>query len=436
MACGDARIDYDQHRDAILYFYNRPGQLRSPDGAEEQLDGYTKTRVEMTRAFKTAATSFADGIAGRRRRYHLRRMHAAGGVQLADWEVDIVRQRETLLRVLISTLVLEVDDNVPEATNPVDRIFSVLNLADDKDDFPEFPDYERPCEEIYQDAARRMLMQGHTDVLAYCQPASGVPGNSKSVVQPTTVSSWAPDWRLPIKRPCVHIWHGTFCASGSTPDEQQHIGSPDPKVITIRGVMVDHIKLLGAEWDPNWLTRLDCRAALQFLAEIRAFCESSPRYTSDPELDAIRVAIADRYNYREPERQPELREGYSEAVAYLEKGASGKPNDPFAALGLQATEDDGIEWFSPWYVFCLKNLHSRRPFVSETGYVGLAPSLALPGDQIVIFLGGKAAYVVRRTVTEESSGVYYRLVGECFAHGIMYGEHMELGPEVRTFLLR
>jgi hypothetical protein len=63
------------------------------------------------------------------------------------------------------TLVLEVDDNQPEATNPLDRIFSVLPFTDE---FAGFPDYGRKCEEVYQGAARRILMQGYIDVLCYC----------------------------------------------------------------------------------------------------------------------------------------------------------------------------------------------------------------------------------------------------------------------------
>lgn len=81
--CGEKRLDYEELRDALLYWNNRPGQVASPDGEEEKLEGYIKTRMEVTRAFKTSASTLAEGIAGHRRRYWLRKMHLSGQAKLA-----------------------------------------------------------------------------------------------------------------------------------------------------------------------------------------------------------------------------------------------------------------------------------------------------------------------------------------------------------------
>ncbi|KAK0614482.1 heterokaryon incompatibility protein-domain-containing protein [Immersiella caudata] len=404
------------------------------------MPGYLKTRVEMMRAFRTGANSFLEGVLTRRRRYHLRRMHATGepssaviaGRPLAPWERDIATQQETLLRVLVVTLVLEVDHSQPEATNPLDRIFSVMQFADDKNEFVGFPEYGRKCEEVYQDAARCMLMQGHVDVLCYCQSPGEVEG----------LATWAPDWREPIKRPSINIWtDNLFCASGDT-RKGQAVTAPDDKTVILRGVMVDRIKETGSEWDPDWTAKLDCSAALAYLEEVKQFCAASSRYVhTQPagddggdggvgiDVEVLRTAIADRYNYREEERHPELLEGYRAAVEYMKAIASG--TNPHEIYGMVV--DDEIGWQAPWFTFCVKNLHSRRPFLSETGFVGLVPMSAQPGDQVVIFLGGRAAYVIRRANVAEETWI---LVGECFAHGIMYGEFMEGKPEVRDFRLR
>ncbi|KAM0334422.1 hypothetical protein ACHAQA_001448 [Verticillium albo-atrum] len=422
ITCGHAKLEFADLRDAILYVNNRPGQIDSPDNAEQQLPGYLKTRAEMMRAFRSSANSFLESVMSRRRRYHLRLMSMQPtALTLASWEEAIIKQRETLFRILVSTHVLEVDYNQPESTNPVDRIFSVLHFADDESEFTEFPDYQRGCEEIYQDAARRMLMQGHIDVLSYCQRR-----------QKTPLATWAPDWRLPIKKPCVGSpWIGSFCASGETLKDQV-VGAPDLNTVTLRGVLVDNIKQVGGIWDPNWLVPLDCGAALAYLAEIRDLCAASPQYAATKRADGVntdmmRIAIADRYSYREEERHQELVEGYKLAVEYMEANVSG--TDPHAAFGMQM--EDEIGWQAPWYAFCLKNLHSRRPFVSETGYVGLAPMEAMPGDRLVIFLGGRVPYVVR----EVEGLATAELFGDCYVHGIMYGELMEDGPKVRTFTL-
>ncbi|PLB39822.1 uncharacterized protein BDW47DRAFT_102483 [Aspergillus candidus] len=59
----------------------------------------------------------------------------------------------------------------------------------------------------------------------------------------------------------------------------------------------------------------------------------------------------------------------------------------------------------------------RRVLRTRNGYIGLAPPGAQKGDQVVLLEGGRVPYLLRK-VDDES----YKLVGECYVHGIMYGE--------------
>lgn len=63
---------------------------------------------------------------------------------------------------------------------------------------------------------------------------------------------------------------------------------------------------------------------------------------------------------------------------------------------------------------------SRRLFVTEKGYVGLGATSVQPGDKVFVFPGGLLPFVLR-TSTES----YYRLVGEAYVHGIMKGEALK-----------
>lgn len=72
----------------------------------------------------------------------------------------------------------------------------------------------------------------------------------------------------------------------------------------------------------------------------------------------------------------------------------------------------------------------RRPFLSVQGYVGLAPDSAEIGDIMVIFLGAKLPYVLRQT-----SDSRWRVVGEAYIHGIMYGEYFGRRRVSRDFIL-
>jgi hypothetical protein len=70
---------------------------------------------------------------------------------------------------------------------------------------------------------------------------------------------------------------------------------------------------------------------------------------------------------------------------------------------------------------------SRRPFLSISGYVGLAPEFTEQGDELVVFCGATFPYVLRRN----GDGTY-PLVGEGYVHGIMGGEFVKIAREQRS----
>lgn len=87
----------------------------------------------------------------------------------------------------------------------------------------------------------------------------------------------------------------------------------------------------------------------------------------------------------------------------------------------------------PYYANGLRALHSRRPFISKTGYVGLAPWNVDVGDKICIFLGSSTTYLLREVTNMPD---FHSLVGESFTHGVMYGEFMDEGSEIEIFKVR
>jgi len=82
------------------------------------------------------------------------------------------------------------------------------------------------------------------------------------------------------------------------------------------------------------------------------------------------------------------------------------------------------------YVDGINFLHSRRPFISRSGLVGLAPSCVEVGDEICVILGGHTPYIVSRG----SNGVR-GLRSETYVHSIMHGEFMESNPQIDIFTL-
>jgi len=59
---------------------------------------------------------------------------------------------------------------------------------------------------------------------------------------------------------------------------------------------------------------------------------------------------------------------------------------------------------------------NRRLIRTQNGYIGLAPRLVRQGDSIALMKGAKTLFVLR------PSRQSWKLVGECYIYGIMYGE--------------
>ncbi|GKT42868.1 heterokaryon incompatibility protein 6, OR allele [Colletotrichum spaethianum] len=420
--CGHASIGYADLREFIV-FLNKLNEY-NPKIQEEGGSEVTKTPTEMLRGFKTSANSFLEAVLTRRRRYQTRH-----GVPPTNQAIPAlegfgnakVKDSESLFAVLVTTLVLEIDYNHSEATDHRDRIFAVMQFADDVLEFEGLPNYTLSCEKVYRDVARRILMQGNIDLLSYCQFP-----RDKSLT-----TTWAPDWKMRIKRPNTgNPWHSKFDASKSSIHEQVVV-APDSETIQLRGVLVDVITEIGNVWNPSWIEELDCKAAPEYISEVRKLCEKSPMFAQkikDADLkDVMRICIADRYQYREPERQKELLEAYAEAVSRMTNAVRNVTVE--LEMGIEMV--DTIGWQQPWFMFVMKNLHSRRLFLSESGYVGLAPMHAQPGDKIVILLEGKTPYTVR-----ETDAGHHELVGESYVHGVMFGEFMTDDVEVRDYTFR
>jgi hypothetical protein len=69
----------------------------------------------------------------------------------------------------------------------------------------------------------------------------------------------------------------------------------------------------------------------------------------------------------------------------------------------------------------------RTLFVTEDGRIGVGPDILQKGDEICIFYGAHTPFVVRPIKSVlVNVGNYYQLVGECYVHGLMDGEAMEM----------
>jgi hypothetical protein len=89
------------------------------------------------------------------------------------------------------------------ATDPRDKIFALLTLAVDREDFPK-PNYSWPLEKVYRRFARSLIRQGH---------GLGILSLAGIQASPLFDSSWIPDWRQDSPFWNFHT-RSDFCAGG------------------------------------------------------------------------------------------------------------------------------------------------------------------------------------------------------------------------------
>jgi hypothetical protein len=402
VACGSSRIRSEDLQEALWTI----GWIRPWVQGESKFSAeFVRRCYSLRNAFDPPnSDSFVYSVTTCRSRYNDR----------------AIRERNFLLGVMDAYLTLEVDYNHPECSDSRDRVFSLLGLVKDATDFSMFPDYSKTGEEIYEELTRQFLRQGRFDILSYCQ-FPRIPRNRE-------MATWAPDWHMPTRRPCVGSLNTNerthFSPSGESGDRQQ-VEYPDLERLSLLGIHVDTVEAIGCLWDPDWLKPLEPQETLKYFGDILKFCLKSDRIKSDEpsqvDRDVARIAIGDLYYAQNPGVQMNCLKHYQQLVEFLQQKVSENPPSPKEEARVLA--DD--------YAATLKRLHSRRIIITNSGYVCLAPHHVMPENEICIILGCRAAYAIRPIGSGE-----YSLVGETYVHGAMYGECMQNVPHEKRYILR
>jgi hypothetical protein len=134
-------------------------------------------------------------------------------------------------------------------------------------------------------------------------------------------------------------------------------------------------------------------------------------YTQTLSNGCVATSSLEGRSYHEIPKSEWLRQ----AAAYLIK-ALGQSNDVSPALYKAAAGGNHFKWSR-----AANGASSHRSFArTAKGYFVLGPKVLEVGDVVCVLFGGKMPFCLRPW------GRYYRLVGECYVHGLMSGEAMEM----------
>jgi Heterokaryon incompatibility protein (HET) len=279
-----------------------------------------------------------------------------------------------------------------QATDPRDKVYALLHLARDsrqaasEGSFDPIPvDYARSVESVYHDVAKFLLAStDRLDFLSYCRSKRKVSG----------LPSWIPDWSDTDREP--HPFLGSYSVTGSS----SAIAHINGLRLTARGFQFDCVRILGDACKDSDFSRVSPSPTFQQWKELALDSCKSNGVQQHQEDDFIRTLTSDRIRnnrlndttlllFREAYRIWDARVSNEECNAT----SGARFGDLFQTLD---------------FFYSLQRATSkRRFFISEMGFMGLAPEDTQEKNLLVAFLGATLPFAVRKLKEDE-----YVMIGE------------------------
>ncbi|KAK6436986.1 hypothetical protein LTR95_006824 [Oleoguttula sp. CCFEE 5521] len=352
-----------------------------------------------------------------------------------------------------------------EATNPVDKVYSLLGLVGNKvHELGIVPDYTLPFQQVYRDVAQSIVINSSDlDILGMTQPLKG--------------SSWVPDWSLPTQAAPLTVKRldtpSVTHASQHTAPELRISGHGD--VLLLKGHTIDRIVEVAGHMDfmKDWFddetdTLIpDYEPALAevpddapFSQNVGALLREIPK-ASKWLGDTVHITFHELFRSLEPlERFVE----WENLAKIHDTGSAHSRTDNMATYlevltagnylpgGPEATKlvfDEWLQTLSPirkllrvksaimklykplafagylrktWQTYgkfhdVLDHVYNRRMGRTAKGKLALLPRSAATGDVIVVCKGSRVPLCVR-----PADEIMFTLLGEAYVHGVMNGE--------------
>ncbi|KAH6880015.1 hypothetical protein B0T10DRAFT_145765 [Thelonectria olida] len=307
-----------------------------------------------------------------------------------------------------------------EATRQRDKLFALLSLAKDGKEYT--PNYKIPLRQIVYEFAGVLVKRGRTMELL-----SRARGYSAQFPQ---FPSWIPNWMSSPYPDTISRWPSRtgserFAAAKSL-DSVKRKPWCEESVLCIHGCKLASIEKVGR-------CRSNTNAIRSYLNEIFSTVDDVYSNSTKEEVTKIKCQLpignackGSRENWYKGDRHAsflaltEHLERHKEAV---EKTESQKLLGP-RSLDILTVSDVLVRQLQPYMFTALDfaELFSSAAVVAvtaETRLVGIVPATAQEGDSVVLFGGSEVPFLIRQ---DPSSPQYHHVVGECYFHGLMYGE--------------
>ena len=307
--------------------------------------------------------------------------------------------------VLLIDLLLETSDGNYDCTLLHDRVYALLALQDQQRRCRVTIDYNQSAQSLYIEVARSIISSTQNIRLLHRQRYGMLEG----------LPSWVPDWDCKNDNLSIDDGRVSFsCSKKTTHTFEESL----PQYLVTRGKVVAKI------------TRI---AAHRFTDYQREYSEGNFRsWLGDNGL--IPLIATELRKRSDHQHNPSETKGYIKwliamTVTCGRFQAEGSSN--FKAGNAEDYSDLStiIQSYGSSYLRSLAKCRGRKLAVLDNYPLGLVPDFAKPGDLVCVLDGSSTPMVLRKIERDFES------IGECYVHGIMYGEAFD-GLEGNKFVLR
>ena len=318
-----------------------------------------------------------------------------------------------------------------KATDPRDKVFALLGLATDAGNPVLHPNYEAPVREVFTESSRYMMIANKSLRILHI---AGI-GWSRQIKD---LPSWVPDWSAPQR---VTIFgdmadNAAYRASASLPSRVKI--RPGPDTITLEAIIIDTMHVCFPQPDVTLSWRLTDASSEEYrhsmvnwVDQLRAAVDASPHYTEnnhDKEDVLWRALLANTIRPGLPARE-EYRQ-FFESWLQIHRQPTTNGND--STIGKTI-------WDEAWMFNAAFSdaMDTRVIFTTKRGLIGIGPPHIQAGDLLCIIIGAQTPFLVRKRMQPgpEKATPMYELVGDCYVHGLMNGEGLDMGKEEDIILV-
>lgn len=282
------------------------------------------------------------------------------------------------------------------ATQTVDKIYGVLNLAEDAEGFP--VEYEKSLDEVSLEFANHLITRSKS--LLILSAALGDPLEIQSVNtegEPREAGR-LPSWVMNISKPIPSVSGLTLCG-------QTHYNACGMMVQPICGVSDDKRRLVASGWLIDTVSVLETVIHRENEAPRERWVRDVRRWAPADGMTRLYIPTNETF-----------------LNAYFRTITTDRKQD----RRIRTEDVEGETWYERYQELEERVVPDEQVMLpgwrfgtSRSGIFCMLPPAARENDLIVILFGGKVPYLLRPV---EPRGTGYKLVGEAYMHGFMDGQ--------------